>query len=447
VLRREWTTILFIVVVLGLRAASAPTATAAMLLLALYALAGRRQAVLALVLVWLFMMLNTNFVPRLSGVSMLRYVVILMAALSVLLRGPLLSGSGRFSRFGIWTLGLGVLIMAHSIALSEVPTVSFLKAASWTTAILTATGAWSGMSTKMQERTSNTIYVLLALILVFSLLTLPLPGAHVSGWLFKGILVNSQVLGATIALLSVWTFARVLQNPTYVGISLFVATFPVLLFSGARTSLFAVFLAMLFTPIIFPILTGRRLSMISRVFRSRRLVISAGVLLLPMVFMAPVLVQNFGDFLRKNTDSLGVLEAYDNSRGRLISEMWENIQENPLTGIGFGIASDPVSMRVDTVGGIPISALVEKGVMPLAVLEELGIFGAGLTAVWLLMILFRSSRSNFSSLMVVLTILAINLGESMLFSPGGMGLLFVIFVGWAVAQPTIGYGFQRRSLQ
>ncbi len=77
-----------------------------------------------------------------------------------------------------------------------------------------------------------------------------------------------------------------------------------------------------------------------------------------------------------------MLEAYDLSRGSLIDEMWQNITEHPLAGIGFGIGSDPSEMEIerDPVFRLPIGAPIEKGVLPIAVVEELGIIGALPTA-------------------------------------------------------------------
>ncbi len=83
--------------------------------------------------------------------------------------------------------------------------------------------------------------------------------------------------------------------------------------------------------------------------------------------------------------------------------------------------------------GLPIGASVEKGVMPLAVLEEVGIPGFMLAMFWLWIVLRRSARGGMAPLVIVLTILLINLGESTLFSPGGIGLLQLNVIGWAIA--------------
>ena len=133
-------------------------------------------------------------------------------------------------------------------------------------------------------------------------------------------------------------------------------------------------------------------------------------------------------------DVTSIAEAYALSRGPKIEDMWVNIQDKPFLGIGFGIASKPEQMQVvrDPLLGLPIGASIEKGVLPLAVLEELGVLGFLLVALGLWNLIRRAARrGGFTSLTVFFVALLINMGESVLFSPGGMGLLVLIMIGWA----------------
>ena len=128
-------------------------------------------------------------------------------------------------------------------------------------------------------------------------------------------------------------------------------------------------------------------------------------------------------------------QSYETSRGALIDVMLENINMAPYVGIGFGIASRPEEMIVDRdpVFGLPTGAVVEKGVLPYQVVEELGLFGALFVLLWLGMAIKRASRGTVTTLAILLTVLLLNLGESTFFSPGGMGLLPLILFTWAVA--------------
>ena len=138
-------------------------------------------------------------------------------------------------------------------------------------------------------------------------------------------------------------------------------------------------------------------------------------------------------FINKKDNVSNVLEIGEASRGVLVYPMIANISENPLTGIGFGVASIQSMRQVnrENIFGLPTSAPTEKGVMPVAVLEELGVFGLISVVLWLWIIMYRSFQSGFSTFVVATTVMFTNLGEASLFSVGGMGLLFLILIGWS----------------
>jgi len=112
----------------------------------------------------------------------------------------------------------------------------------------------------------------------------------------------------------------------------------------------------------------------------------------------------------------------------------ENIEADPFIGIGFGIPSFAADLIIerDPLSGLPLSASIEKGVLPVAVLEELGVVGFVAFVGWLMLLFRVILHRGFAPLSVVITILMINLGESTLFSPGGMGMLSLVLIGWAV---------------
>jgi len=84
-----------------------------------------------------------------------------------------------------------------------------------------------------------------------------------------------------------------------------------------------------------------------------------------------------------------LISTYEESRGVFYLPMLENIATDPWRGIGYGIASESQSLVVnrDPLFGLPVSAPVEKGIMPLAILEELGVLGFGVFVLWLLIAL------------------------------------------------------------
>lgn len=436
IVREEKKTLLFFLVAAILRIASGPTGVAAFLLLAAYSLRGRRQAVLSLAACWLFQMLNPSFFPIVPYVSILRYLVIFVVALSVVARINSHSNTMHMSRFAVLTIALGVFIFCHSLAVSSVPVVSILKGVNWSVAVWASAAAWGGMPPDMRERTARSLYVLLAIVYFLSLPTLTLPGAYLihGSTLFKGILVHSQSFGPAMAIFSVWTFARITHHPSQFGTWVFLSTLPVIVLTGARTALLAVVIAIILGTALTSTGLGRNSRQILSGLLSTRFILPIGLLILPAALFAPEIAKWLTNFLQKTTEASNLLEAYEESRGGLISTMWANIQMNPLTGIGFGIASEPEYMSVQYFNGIPISAVVEKGVLPVAIVEELGILGSIFVLVWLAILLIDSKRSGVESVIVLLAVLLLNLGEATLFSPGGMGLLSVVLVGWAVSR-------------
>ncbi|MDD3948975.1 MAG: hypothetical protein PHT43_05885, partial [Anaerolineaceae bacterium] len=103
--------------------------------------------------------------------------------------------------------------------------------------------------------------------------------------------------------------------------------------------------------------------------------------------------------------------------------------------IGFGVTSNPSMMKVerDPILGLPVSAPAEKCVLPIAILEEVGVLGFLAVCLWISMIMRSGARGGVVPFSVSLTALLMNMGEATLFSPGGMGLLSLILLGWASA--------------
>lgn len=93
------------------------------------------------------------------------------------------------------------------------------------------------------------------------------------------------------------------------------------------------------------------------------------------------------------------------SRGFLIARMFSNIEEHPFVGIGFGVSSTPEEMNItyDPIFGAPLSAPVEKGVLPVAIIEEFGFFLGGSIFALLGLILYFAFKlgPEFFSLIIV----------------------------------------------
>lgn len=419
------------------RLASESTADLGYVALAAYALAGRPHALRALALSWLFSMINPGIAPDASYPALMRYAVLGAAALSVLLHGGLFKGSQRGGGMVLATILLGIFLFFHSFFVSPLVDVSVLKALSWTIAMTTILSAWTGLAPSERDRAANDLFGLLVLVLVVSLPLIAAPLGYLrNGTGFQGVLNHPQAFGPTMALLGAWSAARLFgeRHPSWRSVILVVLCLYVVLASEARTAGMAMMLGIGLSVVAAPIFAGASARRMLPGLRSPRLWTVFFAALLAGLILAPTITEKFDHFITKSgrAEAESLFDAYDKSRGVLIEPMMENIGERPLLGSGFGIASDQALMIVerDPVFGLPVGAPIEKGVLPLAITEEVGIIGALLLGAWFFCLMRNAGRSGIAPFAVGLTALLLNFGEATLFSAGGHGLLLLLLLGW-----------------
>lgn len=429
---------LVVLLLLGLRLASEPTAAAAFFLLGAYALSGRSQAIQALVLSWLFSMLSPALAPQVPAAALGRYAVLAAAALSVLLRSGRKTAEGGVpvNRLVLVTILLGTGFVAHALLFSAVRDVSVLKAVSWTVAVATLLSAWSGLGDEARQRMERQLFGGLVALLLASLpLVVSGRGYLVNGTGFQGVLAHPQAFGPTMALLAAWLASRIVSEarPPWRLVALFVISLLLIVLSEARTAGLGLVLGLAAAASSGRVLARRKLRDFLPGLRSRRMQLTMGLGLLVVIAAGPLLGEKVATFVAKRGSSSSLIEAYDRSRGAKVDEIWANIREHPLRGIGFGVASDPFSMEIarDPVLGLPTGASIEKGVLYLAVWEELGLFGLMAVLAWLWLLVRRAALGGMTPLAVCLTALAMNFGEATLFSPSGMGMLTLVLLTWS----------------
>lgn len=423
-------------IALMMRVASAPTASLSYLVVAGYALLGRIQAIQALALSWLFSMLNAGLAPGDGAGSVGRYAILMAAAVSVLRVGFSSRRHRQLSLMMLATILLGVFFVAHSLFFSSMVEISVLKAVSWAVAMSTLIAGWGSLAPEEHALLGRQLFGGLVGLMLLSLPLLVLPqGYRVNGTGFQGILNEPQTFGPAMALLGARAASQMFsqKRPPWMTVGLVATCLVLVVLSEARTGgvglVIGVGLAILFGPS----LSGRRGHTLLPGLRSRRLYIVGGLAFAVTLIAWPILNERLNSYFVKRGEAANLSEAYEISRGALMRDMWENIEDKPLQGIGFGIASIPELMVVDRdpLFGLPTGASIEKGVLPLAVLEEVGFFGFILVVAWVWMILRRSARGGVEPLAVCITALMVNMGEATLFSPGGMGLLSLVLLGWA----------------
>lgn len=362
------------------------------------------------------------------------------AAAAVILRRPERPIDQGSRRLGNLTLALGAFLILHSIAFSPFRDVSILKAISWTMISSTVILGWAGISVRQRKMISDQIFLMLVFVSLVSFLfyLTGVSAAYIPrSDLLMGVLAHSQALGLSMAILGCWSAMRLLaqQRPSWALLSIAGISGWLVLMSGARTGGLAMVLSVVLVLFLAPFLSGKQLRILAPGIRSPRFMITLAVGALLVALNWQAILQKKDEFITKGVDVAGVAEAYQLSRGPLIEEMLANIRERPFTGIGFGIASQPQTMWVirEPLLGLPTSAFVEKGVMPVAVFEEIGLFGGLFLLVWTWFLVKKSAKSGIPELSIVLVILLINMGEATFFSPGGVGLLALVLMGWATS--------------
>ena len=432
---RPWVEAATILTVIALRVLSEETAIVGYALLAVYATTGRAQALYAFALSWLIGALNPGIMPTVESSNGLRYLVIAGGVASIMTQAAF-GRQWRRDRIVIVTLLLGAFLLAHSILFSYQRAISVLKAILWGVTMTSIVVAWGDLSPGSRYDLARRVYRTLILIAVVSIpLTVSSAGYFLNSRGFQGVLHHPQTFGIVMALLGAWAIPLFLEaRGSRWNLAALALAVAMIVLSGSRTGGLA--LAVGVSVMLFVGSRGRLPALIKHVVRVR--------FVLVVIVVAGVLAFTGGlrQYIEKRpegpppTDRTTAAEVYVRSRGILIVPMVRNILQDPLVGIGFGVPSSRKDVATnDKLLGIPTSAPVEKGVMPLAVLEEVGVFGLGLVGIWLWMGFRRSVRNGQSAVAVMVTTLAVNFGESILFSPGGVGLLFLVAIGWAISSP------------
>lgn len=411
------------------------------LILAGYALLSRQKIIEALLLSWLFNFLNPVFTPVAENSSFLTNVVIIACFFSILFRANL----KNTDKFTILTLGMSFFFIIHGFFFSQVTLISILKVINWTFTILTLYLAWKGMDSLEYENAKKFIKRILSLIVLLSILILQFSkiGFTVNNNYFQGILSHPQAFGMTAAGLCAIFMAQIARQnrATLLSVIMIVICISLTIFSGSRTSLFSLIFSIIILLLLFPLRTIKTLNSVSHFSINKLfLVIVFFFILFACLILSDISITNFIIRFINKADDLtlnNIVINYQISRSILYEPMIANIFENFFTGIGFGIASDPLNMNIKYFKDIPVSAPIEKGNLLLAILEEVGLYGFILFMIWIL-ILFRLVIANSSSdLIVLLTFLLFNLGEAGLFSPKGYGMLYLIVITSVITKPQL----------
>lgn len=115
------------------------------------------------------------------------------------------------------------------------------------------------------------------------------------------------------------------------------------------------------------------------------------------------------------------------TRQGIAIESWQNFLESPLTGIGFQVSTGAFFKAHATL----FTAPMEKGFLPTAILEEVGVLGTTFFLVYLIaMFAYLYGQRNIPGMAMFVAHLASNLGEASYFAVAGQGgFAWIMFVG------------------
>ena len=390
-------------------------------LLAYFVSIGTKQAIKGLCLCFLLLNANTAFFPISYYVVYLRYLVFLVAGITLVFKGI---KSEKFNSYPIYlTFLIAALFILHSVFFSKSIELSILKITIWAFIFTSLQVGWSRLNLIDQIEMERWIKNFLISIGILSLLTLISPiGSYSHNQMsYQGILTHPQLFGLVCSVSIVFIIYYYKENKPikFISLSLF---FYLIFLSQSRTALLSL------VPLI--------LIIFSRKYIYILLILITIISFL--IFWDNNFINKFiNNFLIKHekNDISNLFDIYINSRMILIEPMLNNIKNNPL-GIGFGIPSKFEESNYDAVKlfNIPIYFPTEKGNLYLSIFEEVGLVCFIIFIIWLLCLLIISYKNSFFGLLIFLVILLSNFGEATFFAMGGFGLFSSIFITYVISK-------------
>jgi hypothetical protein len=403
----------------------------ASIILCLWTLLGPRQAIKALALNYMILFLNHSIyhVPGETGV--LRWLILFIAGLRVL---PTVTP--RAVRY-IFPLVLFYLVVTGLSAIASPRfEVSFLKVTIFSWSAATVLAAYGSIGEKDRGQLATWF---LSLALAAALVSLPtlVTGAAYTGAGFKGIFTHPQTFGTFLAPAAGCLFARLLMREgpharwQWAAGCLFLT---LMFLSRARTGMLALFLGLGAT-LIFALFSSRREKMHLASAGSLLKTAAFITFIIALLGLSSVFSESVQQFWLKGEKGKDLEEAFYHSRGAGMAWQWQHFLKQPLTGNGFGVDVARFNAKgTTTLFGIPVASSSEKGFLPVAVLEEIGLAGAAFFVPFFLFLISGALRQRDIGLIAMFfCTLLINIGEAVFFSVGFLGGYLWLLIGLCTA--------------
>lgn len=401
--------------------------------LTVYALLGPPQIVRAAALSITLRSLNPGLASYDSTAALLFWVLLIAVSFRSL---PLVREKQLKLLAPIWAFSFVAALLSYTS--SPAVSISMMKITTFAVVVPAILAAFLVMSEQELQHTKQWFAAFALAVGGLSALTLLSPGiahARVPGSL-QGIFSHPQTLGVFMAPMAAWALAGLIAmrgNARRGQIATVVLMWMTMLLTLSRTAAIAAVSSVLLACLV-PVLARARKHEQASTGRIAGIILVGALALAMIGVMTGKLGEAVQGFVLKRNATDAASSLYE-SRGAGILSQWRNFLARPLLGNGFGVFADgEFPAGIVEVHGIPISAPVEKGFTPTAVLEETGVMG-GCLFMLMLGYLAREAHKNFDLRWVAAfwAAIIINIGEAVILSPGGVGLYVWIVLGLCVA--------------
>lgn len=387
------------------------------------ALLGPAQAVQALMVATLVAYGNPAIIKTPPFQGVLLRLVLLAAILRLV---PTMRGSDLRLVWPVWLFAIAEAF--SSMHDSPAVLISLMKVAELFCGVTAVLIAYNHVRPAQLAGLHRWMITLGLTVVGLSGLTLLRPGIALGGdGGLQGLLNQPQALGIFMAPFAAWAIAGVLlmrRSATRLELVIALLIVALIILSKARTAGFGAGAGVLI--VMISRIVGRRRQGQARLGKAILVAsLACGVL--------AVLAATTGQVSKIATDfaykgSVGKAQSLDQafyaSRGGGALGEWNDFLQKPLLGNGFGVYPDgEFPAGVVYFDGIPISAPIEKGFLPTAILQEGGALGAGLLTLVIALLCRRAWRNtDLRWRAMFVACLAINAGECVFMSPGGIGM-------------------------
>jgi hypothetical protein len=415
-------------------AASSAVGTAVLAGCVVAALVSPLRAIQALTVATLVAYGNPAIIEQSPAVGVLLRLVLLCAIVRVV---PTLRASDLRLLWPVWLFSLVEAL--SSLQTSPAVAISMMKVLEFSSGVTAVLIAYNHIKPPELASLQRWVITISVTVVGLSALTLLKPSvAFGSDGGLQGLLNQPQALGIFMAPFAAWAIAGALlmrRRATRLELWIGLALLALIVLSKARTAGFGVMSGVL------AVIAGRALARrrVGQAALGRPVLIcvSACVLLAVVAVATGSVSKIVTGYLYKGSlghaDNLN--QAFYASRGGGALAEWDDFLRKPWLGNGFGVYPDGrFPSGVQTFDGIPISAPVEKGFLPTAILQEGGVLGAALLSLVVGSLSRRAWRNtDLRWRAMFIACLGINVGECVLMSPGGIGMFDWLLLGLAMS--------------